>query len=624
MFSNKFNIGVLKHPGYNVGGGIGEAALIGAAFGGAKSLATGDDVLEGALLGGITGGAMSGITGAVMGKAATAAAGTGAGAVAKDAVTGQVLASSVPGTTGAGAFTNAINSGATLADDVALTVAQPSIAANAGLTGLPITNAGGMANVGLYQGAGLKATEQAAQQQAMANTGQAALSSGVSSQTPQGLAALNAATPPADRNSFEMFRDYVDAKPGSTTAKALNFAADNPEITAAGLGGTYGLMQPRKIPKLEEEEESPLAGYDPDNFTPYIPQTPNPYYSAKYAAEGGTMQSYAQGGITALAQGGMGGNMAYPQGRLDTTQYAMPSQMPTSALAVNSDYEVPTEPYAGSPLKMAEGGVARYAFGGSAGAGSQVYYDPDKGMYYTQGGNPMAGFASGNPMMAMNGMASAFGGKENRQYIGANGRPVEGGMGGKMGESMLAPNFQPSEAKPEVYQQVQQAQQAQQMPMTDFNPNSAAVAAQSVASPSYDAMMEGVAPQDFNRVFSQVMSQTPYAPPAPKPGEVEKKAQGGIAGYSLGGYAAGGNPRLLKGPGDGMSDNIPATIGGRQPARLADGEFVVPADVVSHLGNGSTDAGAKHLYKMMDKVRTARTGKKAQGKQIKPEKFIPR
>jgi hypothetical protein len=101
-------------------------------------------------------------------------------------------------------------------------------------------------------------------------------------------------------------------------------------------------------------------------------------------------------------------------------------------------------------------------------------------------------------------------------------------------------------------------------------------------------------------------------------------ASGGIAGYNLGGYAAGGNPRLLKGPGDGMSDNIPAVIGNKQPARLADGEFVVPADVVSHLGNGSTDAGAKHLYAMMDKVRTARTGKKAQGKQIKPEKFMPR
>lgn len=97
-------------------------------------------------------------------------------------------------------------------------------------------------------------------------------------------------------------------------------------------------------------------------------------------------------------------------------------------------------------------------------------------------------------------------------------------------------------------------------------------------------------------------------------------AGGGIA--SLGSYSDGG--RLLRGPGDGMSDNIPANISGKQPARLADGEFVVPADVVSGLGNGSTDAGAKQLYKMLDKVRAARTGTKKQGKQINPSKYVPR
>lgn len=96
-------------------------------------------------------------------------------------------------------------------------------------------------------------------------------------------------------------------------------------------------------------------------------------------------------------------------------------------------------------------------------------------------------------------------------------------------------------------------------------------------------------------------------------------ASGGIA--SLGSYSDGG--RLLRGPGDGMSDNIPANISGKQPARLADGEFVVPADVVSGLGNGSTEAGAKQLYKMLDKVRAARTGTKKQGKQINPNKYTP-
>jgi len=99
-------------------------------------------------------------------------------------------------------------------------------------------------------------------------------------------------------------------------------------------------------------------------------------------------------------------------------------------------------------------------------------------------------------------------------------------------------------------------------------------------------------------------------------------AEGGLS--SLGGYAAGGNPRLLRGPGDGMSDNIPAMIGKKQPARLADGEFVIPADVVSHLGNGSTEAGANRLHEMMNKVRRDRTGNSKQGKQIVAAKYMPK
>lgn len=102
--------------------------------------------------------------------------------------------------------------------------------------------------------------------------------------------------------------------------------------------------------------------------------------------------------------------------------------------------------------------------------------------------------------------------------------------------------------------------------------------------------------------------------------DIRGMAQGGIA--STLDYAAGG--KLLSGAGDGMSDSIPAVIQGDKPQRaaLADGEFVIPADVVSHLGNGSTKAGAQHLYKMMDKIRKARTGNPKQGKQINPHKFL--
>jgi hypothetical protein len=94
--------------------------------------------------------------------------------------------------------------------------------------------------------------------------------------------------------------------------------------------------------------------------------------------------------------------------------------------------------------------------------------------------------------------------------------------------------------------------------------------------------------------------------------------------FNLGGYSDGG--RLLRGPGDGVSDSIPATIGDKQPARLADGEFVVPARIVSEIGNGSTEAGARKLYAMMDRVQRARaktTGKGRVAKDTKAEKYLP-
>lgn len=93
----------------------------------------------------------------------------------------------------------------------------------------------------------------------------------------------------------------------------------------------------------------------------------------------------------------------------------------------------------------------------------------------------------------------------------------------------------------------------------------------------------------------------PYTP-SQYAGGGDVHTQGGIS--DLGSYSDGG--RLLKGPGDGVSDDIPAVIGGKQPARLAEGEFVVPARIVSELGNGSTDAGAKQLYAMMRRIQQGR------------------
>lgn len=108
-----------------------------------------------------------------------------------------------------------------------------------------------------------------------------------------------------------------------------------------------------------------------------------------------------------------------------------------------------------------------------------------------------------------------------------------------------------------------------------------------------------------NRPASEVIEDLP----------VPKYARGGIAALKQGKY--------LSGTTDGMADKIPAKIENKQPAALSHGEFVIPADVVSHLGNGNSDAGAKKLYEMMAKIRQARTGTPKQGKQINPNKYLP-
>jgi len=164
-------------------------------------------------------------------------------------------------------------------------------------------------------------------------------------------------------------------------------------------------------------------------------------------------------------------------------------------------------------------------------------------------------------------------------------------------------------------------------------------------NPQYDAFMRELQQGAGNRLASQRSGYTGghspvYVPPdrlnqfiEEFEGDGDKKSAapasfpggrgdgGGTAGagYAQGGYLDGG---ML--PGDGMSDGIEALIDGEQPAALSSGEFVIPADVVSHLGNGSSDAGAKQLYAMMDRIRRARTGKEKQAPEVKAEKMMPK
>jgi len=130
-------------------------------------------------------------------------------------------------------------------------------------------------------------------------------------------------------------------------------------------------------------------------------------------------------------------------------------------------------------------------------------------------------------------------------------------------------------------------------------------------------------PMQYAKAGAAPVKEEAAVDPAP----VEAAAAGGLMGYAgggianLGGYSDGG--RLLKGPGDGVSDSIPAMIGKRQPARLADGEFVIPARIVSELGNGSTEAGARKLYAMMDRIKKARGKAKNIAADTKSDKHLP-
>ena len=388
-------------------GGIGEAMLFGAITGAGTSAVTGGDPLKGALFGAMGGGLTSGISGALAGGA-------------EGAALSNIGATAVPpgGFGDVGMMTSGF--GNTIG-----TAANPLTTGNLGSFGA--VNTGGFGTAGQLGFDAASASQIPFGAGAMEGY---ASNAGITAALPQ-------TTGPFGDLKIPSTGDMLSRKDEIKTAgqSIADLIKANPKMAASLGGGAANMLfnQPEIMMPGQEKYEGPLSAFrfNPYRFSASSPVQPMPPYAARYA----------DGGIAGTERS------MYPQSQFDKTQYAVPSQMPTSAEVIASGYEPRVNPYTGE-----------------------------------------MGYASG-----------------------------------------------------------------------------------------------------------------------------------GIA--DLGGYSDGG--RLLKGPGDGMSDSIPARIGSRQPARLADGEFVVPADVVSHLGNGSTDAGAKQLYAMMDKVRRARTGNKKQGKEINPRKFVP-
>jgi hypothetical protein len=350
----------------------------------------------------------------------------------------------------------------------------------------------------------------------------------------------------------------------SMASSAIQFAKDNPK-TAMALGGAAGILALMK------------SGAFKANFmSPYQPQT------AQQVGLGRTLspqyqpvRPMAEGGITSLAVGGMPGQQ-YPMSQINYNGYNTPTQMPTSAMQM-AGYQPSNTPLSGAlEQNMASGGSTGItAAGESTGNGLNIY-TPNTSNNST--GAQLAALASQYGVSLPTTMAAEGG----IMALSSGGDPL--------------------------------AEMAAQRQNNAIDPRTGIPYSQEQYG--NDSSFLGGLSQGINGLGQSISNGVSSV------GKSLGFAEGGSAGnYNLGGYSDGG--RLLKGPGDGMSDHIPASIADKQPARLADGEFVVPADVVSHLGNGSTDAGARHLYSMMDKVRKARTGNTKQGKQIQPEKYIP-
>jgi hypothetical protein len=305
---------------------------------------------------------------------------------------------------------------------------------------------------------------------------------------------------------------------------------------------------------------------------------------------------------------------------------------------------------------MATGGmVPGYADGGVSGSGSLDLHVPIN----IGGGGGGGGFGGGyTPVGGGNGMTSTpnvnpnanggFGGGLAGMF-GGGGRPQNGfggmpqGLAGLFGNGGFAPqgfmgqmqrmdNMDMYSHAPNPFMEVPAVQNYQDVIRGRSNMLSGmGGTAQNGYMPSggqsYEQYLAGRSPmqQDVQMTRDQFYASQQGANNARIPATQMRFAQGGGVGSHLGGYSDGG--RLLRGPGDGVSDSIPASIGKhRQPARLADGEFVVPARIVSELGNGSTEAGARKLYAMMDRIQAARrktVGKGRVAKNSRAEKYLP-
>lgn len=491
---------------------------------------------------------------------------------------------------GAGLGTGVTQTGAQLSSIPQATAANPAIT-QIGASGAPTSAVyGNLTN------------------QSLANTS-SMIPSGSNVMSSMGVPSANALTPSATdlvgtglKNSFGNGMDGLKALygniPGGTLPALGAYALMGNDDKFTPTQTNQGMIRPYTLDRQQNQSAyNTQIGGNPQNmpvdsrgnlmdssertfFTDtYTAGKPYKAPGPEYAADGGLMglPSYAVGGQpeqqAAFNAVGMNGN--YPMSQLQTPMYSDPGmQRPMAREVTNPSGDVGVDSFTGE-ARMAGGGMT--AFGGGGVANPQasaptVDYDYNpKNMEYTQ--------TTTTPPPA------GIGGKGLLAQLGRQGNAGSGANG-----------F----VNPGLFQGLIPALMQQQQPQ-----------------PKVETKIIG----GMTDPYMPPQQQTQIGETSPQ-SDIAQYAIGGIA--DLGGYSDGG--RLLKGPGDGVSDSIPASIGNRQPARLADGEFVVPARIVSEIGNGSTEAGARKLYKMMDRVQHARrktVGKNQVAKNTRAEKLLP-
>jgi len=592
-----------------IGGGsaILGTAIIGAGVGGAYSAITGDgDILNSMLTGGLIGGAGAGLM--------TAAGVGGFGAAV---------------TPPAGGATGALASQAVAPMSTAVNTVTPAMEAASLLDAAAVTEGGaqaGMATEYAAQEATAKVAAEEAAKKAAASKGMNMLGYGLA-----GTAAMQllggrgkGAQAPASAGDPGMIRPFeYTSTPNEPTgiypspyATASYDASGNPIMDTRErnyFNQNFAAMQPYSAKTGTANPNIPLPksssvnaagggimrGYDDELGGDYSAMGMDQgnlqkgLFNMGYAS-GGSVKKYGFGGLTLIedmiSQAEQGQQAQIPKYNFDqgTQRYSVADQpmMGTSSFGGYS-FDPNTDRYSTNPQPMAAGGQVKK---------------------YAEGGMPDFGNGSTFPKLPpISGPLGAVGAQQTAQTQPSFAQSPYGSIS-PYDDSANSDTF--GQAAQRDFSAQQSLGLSGNGLMSMFNPS---------AQQNTRQMSSSYGGDDGSGLASYGGGNNNAFPLEGQYGIV-KMADGGL---SLGDYSDGG--RLLKGPGDGVSDDIPATIADKQPARLADGEFVIPARIVSEIGNGSTDAGAKRLYAMMDRIQAGRKktiGKKNVAKDTKAKKHL--